>query len=212
MIAAEGLYEMLLDAYGEPGWWSDDPYRVIFQSVLVQNTAWPSVVRVCDGATISPEAVMGMDVGDLEDMIRPCGFARAKVRTIRSLTEWYVSRGCDVSGIETEALREELMSIRGVGAETADVILVYAFRRPSFVIDAYTRRLLERLGDERWDDAHIRDYFEGGLPRDAEIYGRIHRLILEHCIGVCRKTPRCSGCVLSGICGYAEAERSGEAK
>lgn len=162
MIAAEGLYGLLLDAYGEPGWWSDDPYIVMFQSVLVQNTAWSSVVRVCDGATISPEAVMGMDIGDLEDMIRPCGFARAKARTIRSLTEWYVSRGCDVSGIEMEALREELMSIRGVGAETADVILVYAFCRPSFVIDAYTRRLLERLGDGTWDDARIRDYFEGG--------------------------------------------------
>ena len=97
-------------------------------------------------------------------------------------------------------MREELLAIRGVGAETADVILVYAFFRPSFIVDAYTRRLLGRLGHDFANDAAIKEFFEGALPNEARLYGYFHWLILEHCIGACLKAARCERCALNGAC------------
>lgn len=79
MLSADQLYDRLETEYGEPGWWSDDPFTVMFQSVLVQNTAWTSVVRTCGHiGGISPERITSMSREELEDLIRPCGFARSK--------------------------------------------------------------------------------------------------------------------------------------
>lgn len=101
-----------------------------------------------------------------------------------------------------KALRSELLSIKGIGAETADVILVYALYQPSFVMDAYTRRFLSRLGFDLADDTEIRKFLEAALPKDAQVYGYFHWLILDHCISVCRKTPLCGECKLNSHCAY----------
>lgn len=93
-----------------------------------------------------------------------------------------------------EFLRTELLALRGVGAETADVILVYAFHQPSFIVDAYTRTLLRRLGYSFVDDAEVRGFFEQSISKDAEMYGSYHWLILEHSISRCKKKPVCVGC------------------
>ena len=100
---------------------------------------------------------------------------------------------------EQSRLRDELLALPGVGAETADVILVYAFYKPSFILDAYTRRWLTRLGFDADDDGR-RLFFESGLPRDAALYGRFHWLILDPCIARCRKTPCCAGCPFADEC------------
>lgn len=204
-LGAMALYEALLRAYGEPRWWSEDAYTVLFQSVLVQNTAWGNVEKTCAdiGGRLRPEVIGELSPEELEALIRPCGFCRGKARAIRALTAWFGKYGFErqnAAGVSTEELREELLAIRGVGAETADVILVYAFFRPSFIVDAYTRRLLRRLGHDLADDAAIKGFFEGALPRDARVYGHLHWLILEHCIGACRKAARCGGCALNGKC------------
>ena len=204
-MEAEALYRQLLDAYGTPRWWSEDPYTVLFQAVLVQNTTWRHVETTCAamGKPLRPEVIAGLPVEALEAMIRPCGFHRAKARTIRTLTDWFGRYGYDRDRVlqrPMEALRRELLALRGIGAETADVILVYAFYKPSFVIDAYTRRLLARLGCRLSDDSAIRRFFEDALPRDARLYGAYHWLILEHCIDVCRKKPLCDRCALQASC------------
>ena len=204
-LGAAALYEALLRAYGEPRWWSEDAYTVLFQSVLVQNTAWGNVEKTCAaiGEQLKPEVIGELSPEELKTLIRPCGFCRGKARAIRALTAWFGKYGFErqnAAGVSTEELREELLAIRGVGAETADVILVYAFFRPSFIVDAYTRRLLGRLGHNFADDAAIKDFFEGALPRDARVYGHFHWLILGHCIGACRKTARCEGCALGEMC------------
>ena len=204
-LGAMALYEALLRAYSEPRWWSEDAYTVLFQAVLVQNTSWANVEKTCAaiGGRLKPEAIEGLSREELEGLIRPCGFCRAKARTIQALTAWFGKYGFDrqnAANAPTEELRGELLAIRGVGAETADVILVYAFFRPCFIVDAYTRRLLGRLGHNFADDAAIKDFFEGALPRDARVYGHFHWLILEHCIGACRKAARCEGCALNGKC------------
>ena len=95
MISSDKLYETLLEEYGTPPWWSDDPFTVVFQSVLVQNTSWRNVVKTTEamGAVPSPEEIIAMDLEALEDLIRPCGFFRAKSKTIRTLTEWFGKSG-----------------------------------------------------------------------------------------------------------------------
>lgn len=205
LISAKELYHALHAVYGQSRWWSDDAYTVMFQAVLVQNTAWGNVLKTCAalGDLLTPEFVAGLPTEELESLIRSCGFYRAKARTIQALTAWFKQYNFDrqaAARVPTETLRGELLAIRGVGEETADVILVYAFYRPAFVIDAYTRRLLKRLGHAFPKDAAIRNFFETGLPEDARVYGQYHWLILEHCIAVCRKTPRCDACPLRSAC------------
>ncbi len=214
MLHAKGLYGILLDAYGKPRWWSDDVFTVMFQAVLVQNTVWSSVEKTCMliGNNLTVEYVGSLLPEELEQLIRPCGFYKAKARTIQALIAWFRGYHFDrkrVQGIPMADVRKELLSIRGIGAETADVILVYAFYQKSFIIDAYTRRFLLRLGYEFADDTAIKIFFEAGLPKDAEIYGWYHWLILDHCTTVCRKIPKCRECKLKEHCkeGMAENHR-----
>lgn len=209
MITADTLYRRLHAAYGTPRWWSEDPYTVMVQAVLVQHTAWSSVEKLCRPLAdrLTPDYIGGLPPGELEALIAPCGFQKAKARTIRGLTAWFGGYGFDprrLRQIPTGRLRDELLSIRGVGAETADVILVYAFYRPRFIVDAYTRRLLERLGCGLPDDEAIRRFFGAGLPEDAGLYGRYHWLILEHGGAVCKKTPLCGSCPLRRLCRYPD--------
>ena len=96
MLTADRLRSTLREAYGPQGWWSDDPYTVMFQSVLVQNTSWNSVMRVCDSmGVLEAGRVESMTPAELEDAIRPCGFARSKAATILRVTEWFSGYGCD---------------------------------------------------------------------------------------------------------------------
>lgn len=209
MLTARELSEKLLACYLKPRWWSDDPYEVMFEAVLVQNTNWNQVekTRASIGDRFSPEWVAALPQGELEQIIRPCGFFTSKARTILALTAWYSQYGYDSSRVREAPpaqARRELLSIRGVGEETADVILVYAFYMPSFIIDAYTRRFLERMGFSFHNDKQIRAFFESGLPRDAAAYGQVHWLLLTHGIAHCRKSPNCGGCPFSQDCAYAK--------
>lgn len=104
-------------------------------------------------------------------------------------------------------LRKELLSVRGIGAETADVILVYVFYQPTFIIDAYTRRFLLRLGYEFADDTAIKNFFEAGLPKEAQLYGWYHWLLLEHCISVCKKSTKCDKCKFKAHCELGLADK-----
>lgn len=205
MLNAQEIYNLLLTAYGKPRWWSDDPFVVMLQSVLVQNTTWHSVEKTCAmiDKQLTPKYIIDLPTEELECLIRPCGFYKAKAHTIQALTAWYHQYCFNrriIEKVPMPQLRNELLSIRGVGAETADVILVYAFYKPSFIIDAYTRRFLLRLGYDFADDATIKRFFETGITEDPQLYGWFHWLILDHCISTCKKTPKCSICLLRSEC------------
>lgn len=197
-FSAEEIWSSLSTLYPQKRWWSDDAYTVMLQAVLVQQTSWKSVEKVCFGKNLCAENVLRLTDAELESFIRPCGLAKAKARTIRELTEWFMSYGCDTNLImkkDSSLLRCELMSIRGIGRETADVILLYAFFKPVMVVDAYTRRLLKRLGlvFERDDD--IRRLFEEAFAEKETMYGWLHWMILDFSISICRKNPVCRNCV-----------------
>lgn len=205
MLNSRELYDRLASLF-PLRWWSDDPWTVMYQSVLVQHTAWLNVEKTSASADLSFSAVSAMSGEELESAVRPCGFARAKAGTIRALSSWYASVRTEADGLNTDELKSRLLSIKGVGQETASVILLYAFRRPVFVLDAYTRLLLERLGFAFSSDSQRLEYLEKGLDGDVSVFGYYHWLILELCKAWCRKKPLCSSCPLRPDCRRGSSE------
>ena len=203
------IYDALFARYGNLSWWpAKTPYEVIVGAVLTQNTAWGNVEKAIANFadSLSPERVMSLDIDSLIDIIRPAGFFNQKAAYLKEVTAWFGRYGFDVSAVRKLPLtqaRAELLAVRGIGNETADSILLYAFGFPSFVVDAYTMRLLSRLPiDAGKGYESVRAYFESSLPRDVEIYNNFHALIVMNAKEHCRKKPVCSGCALSEMCSH----------
>jgi len=201
------IYRRLLDRYGDPHWWpAETPYEVIVGAILTQNTAWVNVEKAIANfaGALSPEYVLRLDQPALAEIIRPAGFFNQKAGYILTVTLWFERYGfCaeTVGKIPMEILREELLSLKGIGKETADSILLYAFGFPTFVVDAYTTRHIGRLRLEagRGYDS-VKAYFERHLERDSILFNRYHALIVLNAKAHCRKTPLCDGCPLSDLC------------
>ena len=177
-------------------------------AVLTQNTSWTNVERALQrmkgvvALEAAPIAALPVDV--LADALRPAGYYNVKAQRLQALCRWVVDQGGmeTLHGMETQALRTGLLGVHGVGPETADDIVLYAFGRPVFVIDAYTRRLFARLGfvqgHETYED--MREHFERALPHDPVLYNEYHALIVEHAKTTCRTRPLCQECVLRPRC------------
>jgi len=210
------LYDVLLLAYGPQNWWPgrENPFEVVVGAILTQRTTWMNASKAIDAlrqvGALTPEAVQGIERAQLERLIRPAGFYRAKATTLKESSARIVDAGglSQFLSMPTKALRPTLLSIRGIGEETADAILVYAARKPSFVVDAYTRRVLKRLGwivgSESY--AEIQAAFTRALPRDVTVYAELHALIIHHGKTHCRVRPLCDSCPLTGCCGFAKQQ------
>lgn len=207
--ALRRLYTGLQKRYGEQPWWpADSAFEVIVGAVLTQNAAWTNVEkaidRLRDRRLLSLPAVLGIDHAALAEAIRPSGYFNIKARRLRNVCEFLSSQG----GMEAFARhdlalqRSGLLGVNGIGPETADDILLYAFDRPVFVIDAYTRRLLARYGLASGREPYeaLRAGFERALGPDVHLYQQYHALIVMHAKSHCRKSPRCVDCVLRSDC------------
>jgi len=199
MLSSQEIYEKLLHHYGTPPVWSDNPYQVMLEAILVQNTSWRNVLKVRNniGNRFDPHFIASCSLEQLQELIRSCGFWKAKANAIKGITTWYRTYEYDLTQItqkSSEELRKELLSLRGIGEETADVILVFALGIPTFVIDTYTRRFFKRMGYGFANDAERRTFLEDGLDKEAQFFGRYHWLFLDHGKTHCKKQPLCSGC------------------
>ena len=202
------MYSRLLDHYGDPRWWpAGSVYEVMTGAVLTQNTAWTNVEKAIAhfGDGLSPHVVASIDEESLRDIIRPAGSFTRKARCLKALTDWYALYGYDAEQVRRQplaGLRGELLALKGIGPETADSILLYAFGFPSFVVDAYTMRLCGRYPLDAGRDYHcVKGFFERHLERDALLYNRFHALIVINAKAHCRKKPLCAGCPLYDSCG-----------
>jgi endonuclease III related protein len=180
MNKAAALYRSLLAEFGPQHWWpAKTQYEVVAGALLTQNTNWANVEKAIENlraaGILSPEAVLGTPVPKLEALIRPCGFFRQKAVRLRLLTWKFV----EIQARGTPPTRDELLDVKGVGKETADSILLYAFGLPYFVIDAYTRRFCahHRLFEGKGYDEY-RSFFETSMPRDVQLYKEYHALIV----------------------------------
>ena len=201
------IYDTLFAHYGGLDWWpADTPYEIITGAVLTQNTAWSNVEKAIAnfGDKLKPEAVLSMKLPELSEIIRPAGFFNQKSVYIKAVTEWYANYGFDVENVQKEPfekLRSELLGVKGIGRETADSILLYAFGFPTFVVDAYTIRLCERFPVKAGKGyEEVKAYFENNVAKDAEIYNNYHALIVINGKNHCRKKPLCNGCPLENMC------------
>jgi endonuclease III related protein len=176
----------------------------------VQNTNWQNVKKAIDNLRradlLEPHALYAVPPEELEELIRPAGYFRVKARRLRSLLEFLVERyGGSLEAMfhtDLASLREALLSVHGVGPETADSILLYAGGLPTFVVDTYTHRVFARHGWIGFDaDYHqIQDYFQSGLPEDAALYNEYHALIVYLGKHYCHKSkPDCGECPLRDL-------------
>lgn len=211
------LYRILRGEYGPQEWW---PARHSFEmcagAILVQNTAWTNARRALDniearGADSVPGIAMLSQV-ELAELVRPSGYYNQKAAKLAAFCE-HVVDGYDGDlgqflSVPLDRLRGELLGIWGIGAETADAIILYAGKQPSFVIDTYTVRLLDRLGFAPDDVSRkvLREAVMAALEPDVNAYAEMHALIIQHGKETCRKTPRCEECVLLANCRYGERQ------
>ena len=207
------LYPALLRAFGHRAWWpARTPFEVMVGAVLTQNTNWTNVEKAIralkDADSLNAHAIAVMDLERLQTLIRPSGYYRQKSVRLRRLAEWLIERGEGepegLEGISTGTLREELLSLRGIGPETADSILLYALGRTVFVVDAYTRRIAARhvLVDWECDYYELKELFESALPQDLDLYQDYHGQLVElgkrHCR---RRGPLCAECPARPVLG-----------
>jgi len=207
--SARNVYNRLLDAYGPQGWWpADTAFEIIVGAVLTQNAAWTNVeyalahLRAAD--VLGPEALLALSDETLGHHIRPSGYYNVKAQRLKAVCRFLVEAGGPqaLHAWPTDELRAGLLGVRGVGRETADDIVLYAFERPVFVIDAYTRRLFARLGYFQGREGYeqLRGAFERALGADVETFQEYHGLIVRHCKAVCAVNPRCESCFLRRRC------------
>lgn len=201
-------YRALYRAFGPQGWWPGRTrFEVITGAVLTQNTNWGNVEKAIRNLKreklLTPEAMHGVSLKKLSALIRPAGYFNIKAGRLRGFTS-HLFRYHDGSlarlfSAETTPLRDELLQVHGIGPETADSILLYAGRRPSFVVDAYTGRVLSRHAvvseDATYDE--MRSLFMDNLPHDTITFNEYHALIVKVGKEFCRpREPRCEECPL----------------
>lgn len=206
------VFDALLEAYGHQHWWpGESPFEVMVGAILTQNTAWTNVEQAIanlrDSDCLDPECIIETDPAKLAEWLRPSGYFNVKAERLRNFCRWYLAEGGyeRLKRWDTERLRRALLSVKGVGPETADDMLLYAFERPVFVIDAYTRRLLTRLGlvsgEESYETLRARfETFFGREPGNVDLFNEYHALIVEHAKLACRKRPECRECPLAAAC------------
>jgi endonuclease-3 related protein len=210
------LLETLRAQLGLPQWWQGaSQLEIVAGALLVQRTTWSNAARAVetlrDRALLSVDALAAIESNELATLIRPAGFYRTKATRLKGLARFIASHGglATLDTLPTDVLRRQLLAQPGVGPETADVILGYAFGRAVFVVDAYARRLFERLDGSQagLSDGELKERIERGLP-DAESLNELHSLIVSHGKRYCRSKPCCDGCPLSDRCQYFALEES----
>lgn len=192
------IYKKLLKHFGPQNWWpADTEFEVIVGAILTQNTNWKNVEKAIANLKreklLSAKKILEVRSLKLERLLKPSGYFRQKARRLKGFIKEYHGK--------SRMSREELLKIKGIGPETADSILLYAFDKPTFVVDAYTRRIGQRLDLFKSDDYHeIKDFFEKNLPRDLEMYKEYHALLVELAKNYCKIKPLCKKCPINKLC------------
>lgn len=203
------IFQTLLSSFGKRNWWpGETELEIIVGAILTQNTSWKNVEKAITNMKIhnilNSEAIQSIPIKKLEEIIKPSGFYKQKSERLKKVI--HILHGNnhksihDLKQFDTPFLRNLFLSIKGIGPETADSILLYAFNRPIFVVDAYTKRFIKNHGlydgNGKYDD--IQRYFMTNLPLDTYLFNEFHALIVCLCQTYCKKVPECTLCPLNG--------------
>jgi endonuclease-3 related protein len=216
------IYNLLFARFGPQHWWpGETPFEVIIGAILTQNTNWTNVEKAIANLKaanlLTPDRLHRLDIKKLADLIRPAGYFNIKAKRLKNFLDWffenYSGQLKNLESVPADQLRLELLSVKGVGPETADSILLYALSRPVFVIDAYTARICSRhhLIDEGADYHQIQELFESNLPSDIQLFNEYHALLVHLGKDFCKPTPKCDTCPLNNLPHSVVAKRRSEA-
>jgi len=205
------IYEILLSAYGEQGWWPtkntyspsfkkrkrtpSERFEICVGAILAQNTSWKNAERALDNLreadVLAAKKMEKLSERELATLIRPAGYYNLKAKKLKEFLKY--------SG---PISRDKLLEIWGCGPETVDSILLYAFNEPVFVVDAYARRIFSRVGlcSDKISYEKLQNLFIENLPEDGELFNEYHALLVEHAKVHCKTKPICTGCCLETIC------------
>jgi endonuclease III related protein len=208
------IYEILLDHFGPQGWWpGDTPFEIMVGAVLTQNTNWSNVSKAIDNLKnenlLTFEKLHELPVEALAHKIKPAGYFNIKAVRLKNLLNFigseYGGSLEDMFTGDTRSLREEILTVKGIGPETADSILLYAGSRPVFVVDAYTHRIFGRHDLVASEDSYyeLQEYFMLSLPEDTALFNEYHALIVRLGKEFCKKSkPLCLQCPLGKLEGF----------
>ena len=210
-VSPRRVYRRLLRARGPAGWWpGQTAFEVCVGAILVQNTAWPNAERALRAletrGRLSYEGLKGLRAEEIAPIIRSSGTFNIKARRLAAFVEFLGRHhGGSVEAMSREEpseLRRQLLSVPGIGPETADCIALYAARHPFFVVDGYTRRVFSRLGLIRGDESYdeVQRFFTRRLPGDTALFNDYHAQIVGLAQHACRARPRCTVCPLDDLC------------
>ncbi|MCL7411038.1 MAG: endonuclease [Methanosarcinaceae archaeon] len=196
----KNVYNTLLNEFGHQNWWpADTSFEVVIGAVLTQQTKWTNVEQAISNlkehGLLEPDTLAQADVELIEELVHCCGFYRQKASRLNNIAQYFADIGIEnVFNAPTDKLRDDMLSLNGVGNETADSIVLYAANKPKFVIDAYTTRIMDCLGING-NYIKLQELFEKELPVNIDLYKEYHALIVEYAKTYCGK-KRCAECLL----------------
>ncbi len=204
------IYDLLSNEFGPQHWWpGDTPFEVAIGAILTQNTNWGNVEKAINNLkksrALSAKALYKIQAKRLASLIRPAGYYNIKSKRIRAflkfLTNHYRGSMKKMGALETGDLRQQLLDVHGIGPETADSILLYALEKPAFVIDAYTKRVLERhnIVSKKATYHEMQELFHKNLSMDTQMFNEFHALFVKVGKDHCRPKPKCEGCPLEQL-------------
>ncbi len=204
------IYELLYERYGPQHWWPGRTrFEIIVGAILTQNTNWGNVEKAIANlkaaGCLTAQRLYRMDTGELAELIRPAGYYNIKASRLKNFLDWlfdnYDGNLEQLEHLSAGEMREQLLAVKGIGAETADSVVLYAFDKPVFVVDTYTCRVLGRheLIEAGANYEQVREYFESNLPSDVKLFNEYHALLVRVGKEYCRPKPRCDGCPLESL-------------
>ena len=213
MMYIKKIYKMLLNYFGEQGWWhADSIFEICVGIILVQRTTWQNAAKGIENLKknrlLNVKKIAEIPLKELQVHLRPAGFYRQKAKYLNIFSKYCLEK--HTGNLEnwfrkptpTEELREELLQIKGIGEETANSILLYVAERPVFVVDVYTKRILVRIGivNQRSSFSEIKKLIEKELPSDLKTYKELRALFVELGKNFCKTKPQCKNCPLKSVC------------
>ncbi|MCW6161361.1 MAG: endonuclease III domain-containing protein [Candidatus Micrarchaeales archaeon] len=209
------LYKILLRHFGFRSWWpGETQFEIIAGAILTQQTSWSNVEKAITNlkshGALDPAKIASMPEERLQKLIRSSGFYRQKAKRLKAVSKHIISSSGSVKAFlskDKAALRKELLSMDGIGPETADSVLLYAAGKRIFVVDAYTKRIMSRLygTNPKIGYDELQSHFHAELPKSVSIYKDMHAQLVELGKNYCKTKPECSPCPLKGGCKYYKA-------
>lgn len=200
------IFQALEREYEKQNWWptisANKRFEIITGAVLTQNTSWSNVEKAIKNLDkfnfLRKDAIRQLGEEELGQLVKSSGYFRQKAKKLKNIVEFLDSK--------KEITRENLLQVWGIGKETADSILLYAYHQPIFVIDNYTKRIFSRIGivDENIEYDNLQKFFMKNLDNNIELFNEYHALIVKHGKDICRKKPKCKECCLNKICKFGK--------